>query len=177
MPCARIRVLPAAAFIAVVAAAQFAGVPAHAADAVMPGNAVVVSHGLVGVGRLPAALRDRFGETFGSGSGMAFDPASWVRTPDGYRGTLYLQPDRGYNVIGTTDYQPRINKLAIELRPVGDPAALPPDERQRTVRATLVDSIMLTDAAGEPLTSLDPIAGGIRPAAGGFPPMSIPSPK
>ena len=46
---------------------------------------------------------------------------------------------------------------------------MPAGERQRSVAATLVDTILLTDAAGEPLTGLDPAEGGIRRAAGGFP--------
>jgi hypothetical protein len=37
------------------------------------------------------------------------------------------------------------------------------------VVATLTDTILLTDAAGEPLTGLDPAEGGIRRAANGFP--------
>ena len=32
-----------------------------------------VNKGLVGVGRLPADMKDKFGETLGSGSGMAVD--------------------------------------------------------------------------------------------------------
>jgi hypothetical protein len=171
LPPARISRKVLAAAFAVILAAQLASVPAQADDEAVPGLAGLVNKGLVGVGRLPGALRDKFGETFGSGSAMVFDPASWTRTSDGYRGTLYLQPDRGYNLAGTTDYQPRINKLSIVFRPANDPAVLAPVERQRTVEPVLIDTLMLTDADGAPLTSLDPIDGGIRPAAGDFPPM------
>ena len=38
-----------------------------------------INNGLVGVGRIPAATKDKFGETFGSGSGMTVDPQSWRR--------------------------------------------------------------------------------------------------
>lgn len=37
---------------------------------------VFVNHGLVGVGRMPAALKDKFGETFGSFSAFTFQPGS-----------------------------------------------------------------------------------------------------
>jgi hypothetical protein len=131
----------------------------------------VVNKGLVAVGRLPADLHDKFGETFGSSSGLAADPKTWERGPDGYRGTFYLLPDRGYNVSGTTDYRARLNKLTVLLKPPADAAALPAEARQRTLELTLADTILLTDAAGKPLTGLDPIANGIRPAAGGFPAM------
>ncbi len=46
---------------------------------------------------------------------------------------------------------------------------MPAEDRQRSVVATLADTILLTDAAGAPLTGLDPAEGGIRRAADGFP--------
>ena len=103
---------------------------ALAADTVTVGGLTFVNKGLVGVGRIPADLRDKFGETFGSGSGLAVDLKSWRRTADGYRGTFYLLPDRGYNVSGTTDYRTRLNKLSIIFKPLEDPAAMPAAERQ-----------------------------------------------
>ena len=42
---------------------------AFAAETVTIGNLVFVNKALVGVGRVPSDLRDKFGETFGSGSG------------------------------------------------------------------------------------------------------------
>jgi hypothetical protein len=141
---------------------------ARAADAVTIGALTFVSKGLQGVGRLPADLRDRLGETFGSGSGLALDPRSWVRTPTGYQGTFYALPDRGYNVGRTTDYRSRINKLTIAFTPRSDGAGggeTPIDN----VAATLVDTVMLTDADGAPLAGLDPGENGVRPAAGGLP--------
>jgi hypothetical protein len=142
---------------------------ARSADSVTVGNLTFANKGLVGVGRLAADLRDKFGETFGSGSGLAVDAKSWTRVPGGYQGMFYAVPDRGYNIGGTTDYRARLNKLAITLRPLDDPLLLPVAERQNSVVATLVDSILLTDAAGEPLTGLDPAENGIRRARDGFP--------
>jgi hypothetical protein len=136
-------------------------------ETVIIGDLTFVNQALVGVGRLPADLRDKFGETFGSGSAIAVDPKSWVRTPTGYQGTFYMLPDRGFNVTGTTDYRARINKLFITFKPLDDPAAVPVAQRQNSVAATLTDTILLTDAAGQSLTGLDP--DGIRRAANGFP--------
>ena len=110
---------------------------AFAAETVTVGNLVFVNKALVGVGRMPSDLRDKFGETFGSGSGMAADPKSWTRTADGYQGTFYMLPDRGYNVGGTTDYRARLYKLSIAFKPLDDPAAVPEAERQNSVVATL----------------------------------------
>lgn len=157
------RVIALAALLAVFAPAS-ATLPA---ETVTIGDLVFVNKALVGVGRLPSALRDKFGETFGSGSGIAVDPKSWTRTPAGYQGTFYMLPDRGFNGIGTTDYCARINKLSVTFKPLDDPQAVPLADRQASVVATLVDTIPLTDAAGEPLTGLDP--NGIRLAANGLP--------
>jgi hypothetical protein len=142
---------------------------ARADDSVTLGNLTFVNKGLVGAGRIPADLRDKFGETFGSGSSLAVAPRSWTRTSDGYQGTFYMLPDRGWNVTGTADYRARLNKLAITFKPADASAAMPVGDRQRSVVATLADTILLTDAAGEPLTGLDPVEGGIRRAANGLP--------
>lgn len=144
---------------------------AVAADTVTVGSLTFVSKGLVGVGRLPADLRDKFGETFGSGSGLAADPKTWARAADGYHGTLYMLPDRGYNISGTANYRARLNRLTVVFKPVDDPGVMPVEARQRTLELMLADTMLLSDAAGMPLTGLDPTVDGIRAAAGGFPAM------
>src|SRR5215471_9601926 len=109
---------------ALVLALPVAATPALAADTVTVGGLTLVNKGLVGVGRIPLDHRDKLGETFGSGSGLAADVMSWRRTADGYGGTFYLLPDRGYNVAGTTDYRTRLYKLSIRFKPVMNPAAI-----------------------------------------------------
>ncbi len=147
--------------------------PAPAAETVTAGGLAYINHGLAGVGRIPAVTRDKFGETFGSGSGLAADLSSWQRSGAGYRGTFYLLPDRGYNIEGTFDYRARLNRLEIVFDPPGDPWMQPVDARQNSVVANLADTIPLTDNAGAPLTGLDPT--DVRPAAGGFPPLPLAS--
>src|SRR3954463_7230313 len=154
---------------AVFVVAGLLAVPALAADTVMVGGLTLVNKGLVGVGRIPADHRDKLGETFGSGSGLAADVPSWRRTADGYSGTFYLLPDRGYNVSGTTDYRTRLYKLSIVFKPVVNSAAIPERRGQGRLVATPRDPILLTDAAGESTTGLGPAEGGVRPAARGFP--------
>ena len=164
------------AVVAMLAAAAFSSLAPQAARAessVTLGGVTLVNQGLVGVGRIDAELRDKFGETFGSGSGMAIDPKIVdARRRDSYSGTIYLLPDRGYNV----ERHHRLSLAAQQAR--GRASRRRPTRRQcRRTRASarsrrrLADTILLTDAAGEPLTGLDPAAGGIRAAADGFPPM------
>ncbi|MDR3475825.1 MAG: esterase-like activity of phytase family protein [Devosia sp.] len=131
------------------------------------GGTAYVSHGLVAVGRIPASTRDKFGDTFGSGSGLAIDPTRWAKDGNGYKGSLWLLPDRGYNAVGTVDYQARVNTIDFTLTPVAPGATPPAATQQKEVDAKLADTLMLTDDKGTPTTGLDPMS--IRPAAGGMP--------
>lgn len=139
--------------------------PAAAQSAAL-GERGFINKGLVGIGRLPADMKDKFGETFGSGSGMAVDVKSWTKTADGYRGTFYILPDRGHNAEGTTDYRLRLNKVSVTFSPIEGSGA-----EGDAIALKIEDTILLTDAAGQPLTGLDPSEGGMRPAAGGLPPL------
>ncbi|MDX8445050.1 esterase-like activity of phytase family protein [Mesorhizobium captivum] len=127
-----------------------------------------VNKGLVGVGRIPASQKDKFGETFGSGSGMSIDTKGWARDGAGYKGSLWLLPDRGYNVVGTTDYRPRLNTISIELTPTAPGTAPGAGQEQSGVKATLADTMLLTDDKGADATGLDPL-NGVREAAGDMP--------
>jgi hypothetical protein len=125
-----------------------------------------INQGLVGVGFLPANTLDQFGETFGSFSAFTFDQSSWKLNNDGsYSGTLYTQPDRGYNAASTTNYIPRYNELAVTFTPAPSGSA-----SQNQVGLTLVNSTKFTESNGTPFTSLDPTSSGTgsRP---GLPPL------
>ena len=133
-----------------------------------PVTTVTVNHqtfgnqGLVGVGRMSADLKDKFGETFGSFSAFTFQPGSWQRNANGsYSGTLFAQPDRGYNVAGTTNYVPRFNKITVAFNPA--PAG---STAQNQVGLTLADTIKFTESDGTPMTSLDPTSAGTGTRAG-----------
>lgn len=144
-----------------------ASAPALAAPiTVTVGGTDYTVQGLVGFGRLDAATRDVFGETFGSVSGLAPNTASWTRTGDSYSGSFYALPDRGFNIGGTTDYDARINILDMRFTPVplgGDGSA------QNSIQLTLANSFKLFEAlpagGAQPLTGLDAVPGGV--AAGG----------
>jgi hypothetical protein len=133
--------------LATVLAAILPAAPALAFDTVTLDGRTFVNKGVVGVGRMPAGLRDKFGETFGSGSGLAIDPEVWLREADSYSGVLYMLPDRGYNVTGTIDYRARLNVLGIVLRPAYTPGATPIEAREHSLEATLADTFC-TDAMG-----------------------------
>jgi len=137
---------------------------ARTGDPVSVGNQTFINRGLVGVGRLRSDLKDKFGETFGSFSAFSFQPGTWRRNADGsYAGTLIAQPDRGYNVAGTTNYRGRYNKVSVAFTPFATGGV-----QQTQVSLALTDTILFTEADGTPFTSLDPTSSGTgsRP---GFP--------
>src|SRR4029077_14870995 len=111
----RHRIAAPAALALLVLAALLPVRAARGAERVTVGDLTFINHGLVGAGRIPGDLRDKFGETFGSGSALAVDPRSWTRSGDGYRGVFYILPDRGWNISGTVDYRARLNKLDLTL--------------------------------------------------------------
>lgn len=133
--------------------------PAHCAE---PGQIGLINHGLVGTGAIPADRRDGYGETTISASGMAIDLRSWRREGNRYRGVFYLLPDRGWNTGGTIDYHPRIHKVSIEFSPRDEPGARRGDE----VSVKRIETILLRDSAGRPLTGLDAVS--MSPKANGF---------
>ena len=166
------RVVPFLRLFGLAAVFTLAPLPATlGAESVTIRGLTFINKGLVGVGRMPASLRDKFGETFGSGSGLAADPKSWTQTSAGYSGVLYMLPDRGYNVSGTIDYMPRINKLSLALTPIADPTGPATTDLQTSITANLDETILLTDSAGAPLTGLDS-DGVILDVTGAFVPST-----
>jgi len=130
------------------------------------GGSLFVNHGLVGVGRLPASTKDKFGETFGSFSAFTFQPATWSRKPDGsFGGTLFAQPDRGYNVNATSNYRSRYYKIDLVFRPAPGGSAA-----QNQVVMTQLDTVLFKEADGTFLTSYDPGSNTVATRAG-FPPL------
>ena len=83
------------------------------------GGSTFVNHGLVGVGRLTSTAKDKYGETIGSFSAFTFDAKSWRRNANGsYSGTLYMQPDRGYNnPTAPLNWRARFFTLAVTFAP------------------------------------------------------------
>jgi hypothetical protein len=152
------------------------GMPMAASQAQTLVNGTVFGNPeLVGVGRLPANLRDEHRETFGSISGLVADLSSWTRTGNSYSGTFYAAPDRGYNVAGTIDYHARINKLQVSFTPAASGTT---GLAQNQIGLSLTQSTLLNESlAGggtRAISGLDPVPGGVatggaRPATATWP--------
>ena len=128
-----------------------------------------VNKGLVGVGRLPADMKDKFGETLGSGSGVAVDQKSWKKIGDGYhRHVLHpagprLQRRRHHRLPRPPQQGDR-HASSRSKAPSSSAAA-----EGNAITLKVEDTILLTDEKGEPMSGLDPAEGGVKPAAGNFP--------
>ena len=83
------------------------------------------NQGLVGVGRIAADTFDARGaglDTLGGiGSGLFYDPSTWMQTGDAssgftYQGVAYASPDRGFG-DGGQSYIPRVQTLQLAVTP------------------------------------------------------------
>lgn len=108
---------------------------------------------LAGYGFVPHNARDKLGDTIG-GIGSSIAVTSWVRLPNhSYTGLLYALPDRGWNTEGTLNYQNRIQKFSITFTP--NTSATVANPSPPNLQFTYLDTILLTDPAGNPTSGLD----------------------
>ena len=128
-----------------------------------PKKATYSYESLVGYGFFPSDGRDKFGDTAGGwGSAIAADLDSWKLNNDGsYEGIIYGVPDRGWNTNGgyllrsaisnfegTVDYQTRIHKFKLSLRPYFGDAPVTGHQ----LVWTYLDSLLLYDNNHAPTT-------------------------
>lgn len=111
------------------------------------GNSGLVTATLWTKAVLPATARDIFGDTLGSFSAIAIDPARWARRGGGWSGPVFTLPDRGFNTPAKdeySDYPGRVHTFALTIPPKGD------------ARLDYVSSRYVRDADGAQTTGLDP---------------------
>jgi len=132
------------------------------------GASVSSTRGWSGVGRIPASQKDKFGETF-----PAPVPACQSTLPldarrDGLQGSLWLLPDRGYNVVGTTDYRRALTRSKSSLsRPRRCPPAA--GQEQSGLKADARRHHLLTDDKNVDLPHRPRSARRVRAPAGDMP--------
>ncbi|KAF7313076.1 Phytase-like domain-containing protein [Mycena kentingensis (nom. inval.)] len=124
-----------------------------------------VNQGLVAFGLIPSNAKESTGDTIGGiGSAIAFKPGTWTQLANGsYTGIIVAQPDRGFNVEETIDYQARRHEIAFILTPYTGTAALSFADAQKTLQLTYLNTTLLFERADTKTSGLDP--GDVRPAA------------
>ncbi len=84
-------------------------------------------------------------------------PGKFSRSSDGkYSGSLYLQPDRGYNVETTIDYVARHHTFDFEFTEYTGSSDLAFSQATKLFNITYRDSTFYHEAAGKNTTGLDP---------------------
>ncbi|KAG8934162.1 hypothetical protein FRC00_012459 [Tulasnella sp. 408] len=136
-----------------------------------------VNKGLVAFGYIPANARESTGDTLGGiGSAIALRAGSFAKGKDGtFKGTLVVQPDRGYNVDETVDYQGRHHYVNFVLKPYYGTASLSFADAAKTLQLSYKKTILYKDRKGKATTGLDPVS--VRPASGGDPILPVPNVK
>ncbi|TFK45876.1 hypothetical protein OE88DRAFT_1088639 [Heliocybe sulcata] len=141
-----------------------------------------VNKGLVAFGLIPSNFTDSTGNTLGGiGSAIAVKPGSFAPQGDGtFSGTFIVQPDRGYNVQGTVDYQARQHVIDFVLSPYYGTANLSFTAAEQTLQLDYRSTLLYYERNGTRTTGLDSLA--IRPQQDGYPqnvladpPMPIPN--
>ncbi|KAJ7150764.1 esterase-like activity of phytase-domain-containing protein [Mycena filopes] len=141
---------------------------AAAAVSVSLGGVTYVNQGLVGFGHIPSNFTESTGDTLGGiGSAIAIKFGSWQQLSNGsYTGTLVVQPDRGFNIISTIDYQARRHELQFVLTPYTGTAPLSFAAASQTLLLTYQNTTLVVERNDTKTSGLDP--GDIRGAAPGF---------
>ncbi|ETW75139.1 hypothetical protein HETIRDRAFT_455824 [Heterobasidion irregulare TC 32-1] len=133
----------------------------------LSGAAAAGTNGLVAFGLIPSNATESTGDTIG-GIGSAIALAEFVRLGNGsYSGTLVVQPDRGFNVDGTIDYQGRQHRISFTLTPYYSSTPLSFSAAQRTLALLYRDTLLYVERDDKTTTGLDAL--GVRAAQTGFP--------
>lgn len=128
---------------------------------------------LAGYGYIPYSAIDSHKDTIGGiGSSAAIEKKSWKKIgKDKYTGFLWTLPDRGFNVIGTINYQPRVHKYKITF----DASVKTGTPSNGNVKLDYQESVYFTDPNGVPMTGLDASFSppGVHATFAGFPDLPV----
>ncbi|KAL2865850.1 esterase-like/phytase family protein [Aspergillus lucknowensis] len=165
-----LQALPLAAAAAVGSNHCSPNYPPRVVNKTTCGSTTYAYTGLEGYGFVVSNARDKYGDTLaGIGSSATLERGSWRKTgKDSYSGIFWLLPDRGWNTNGTLNFNPRIHKFEVALKLAPNASAKNPSKPNLDL--TYLDTILLRDPHGVPLTGLDPDFTG-HASYRGFPPL------
>ncbi|THH01971.1 hypothetical protein EW026_g830 [Hermanssonia centrifuga] len=139
-------------------------------------NLPFVNKGLVAFGLIPSNFTESTGDTLGGiGSAIALKLGSFQQRKDGgFTGTLVVQPDRGFNVDTTINYQGRQHEIDFILNPYYSSENLTFTQAQETLQLQYKKTLLYTDRRNVKTSGLDTL--GVRPAEFGFPFIAVADP-
>lgn len=134
-----------------------------------------INKGIVGYGFIPSNFIESTGDTLGGiGSAIALKRGTFAKSGDNFIGTIIAQPDRGFNIDGTIDYQGRQHEIDFVLTPYYGIANLSFEDAQKTLNLTYKSTLLYWDRGiNVSTTGLDALA--VRASQDGDPEMPIPS--
>ncbi|KAF5359710.1 hypothetical protein D9756_002858 [Leucocoprinus leucothites] len=117
-----------------------------------------INKGIVAFGQIPSDFRESTGDTLGGiGSAIALKPRSWKVEKNGrFIGTLYVHPDRGFNVDSTINYQARHHEIDFVLTPYYGSENLNFTIAQKTLALRYKSTVLEFDVNRKPTSGLDP---------------------
>ncbi|KAI0777991.1 esterase-like activity of phytase-domain-containing protein [Irpex lacteus] len=156
-----LSVLLASAFLAFVAAfpaesrKELAEPNPSLAFSTVVGQQTFINKGLVAFGLIPSNFRESTGQynlhdtgdTLGGiGSAIALKRGSFKAARDGsFTGTLVVQPDRGFNVDETINYQGRQHQIDFVLKPYYGTSNLSFNDSQSTLKLNYKSTLLYKD--------------------------------
>ncbi|TFK84975.1 hypothetical protein K466DRAFT_495616 [Polyporus arcularius HHB13444] len=128
------------------------------------GGKTYINKGLVAFGLIPSNFTESTGDTLGGiGSAIALNRGSFSQSSGGtFKGTFVTQPDRGFNVDGTIDWQGRQHQIDFVLTPYYGAEDLDFNDALNTLKLTYRDTLLYTERNAQKTTGLDALA--VRPA-------------
>ncbi|KAI0635217.1 esterase-like activity of phytase-domain-containing protein [Trametes polyzona] len=127
------------------------------------GGVQYINKGLVAFGLIPSNFVESTGDTLGGiGSAIALKRGTFAKQSNGsFTGTLVVQPDRGFNIDGTIDYQARQHQIDFVLSPYYSKDDLSFEDGLRTLQLTYRDTLLYTERESQKTTGLDALS--VRP--------------
>ncbi|KAJ3567527.1 hypothetical protein NP233_g6309 [Leucocoprinus birnbaumii] len=127
-------------------------------NAVTLGGVTYINKGIVGFGLIPSDFRESTGDTLGGiGSAIALKPRTWKAQKNGqFTGTLYVHPDRGFNVDATINYQARHHEIDFVLTPYYGAENISFTNAQKTLALRYRNTVLEFDVNRKPTSGLDP---------------------
>ncbi|KAL4250164.1 Phytase-like domain-containing protein [Abortiporus biennis] len=130
--------------------------------------------GLVAFGLIPSDFKDSTGDTLG-GIGSAIALSSFTSNGDGtFNGSIVAQPDRGFNIDGTINYQGRQHTIDFVLTPYYGDDPLSFTDAQQTLQLEYKSTLLYTERGGVQTSGLD--ATSLRASTSGFPSNALADP-
>ncbi|KAG6845603.1 hypothetical protein H0H87_006656 [Tephrocybe sp. NHM501043] len=150
--------------------------PQRVINSVKLNGRTYLNKGLVGFGLIPSDFRESTGDTLGGiGSAIDLKYGTFKASEGKFSGTFIVQPDRGYNVDQTINYQARTHEVDFTLVPYYDTVNLTFAAAQKTLSLKYKKTTLAWDRNNVKTSGLSPVA--VRQPQQGYPAKALADPE